>query len=580
MNWPEGWREITLADVIESVQPGFAQRPGEEDEGSTPQIRTHNVTPDGRISLEGIKHVTVADSELLRYRLLPGDVIFNNTNSEEWVGKTGIFEQADGAFVYSNHMTRIRARQDLLLPVFLAMYLHFLWASGYSRSRAKRWVSQAAVGVSTLLKFRIPLPPLPEQQRIVDVLREADTLTQAKLKVAQRFDDLIQARYREKFSRYFSLGGLVDAVRIGDYLESTQYGVSEAMSVSGSHAVLRMNSISTTGWLDFSDLKYTDLTERDAGATELRNGDLLFNRTNSRELVGKCAIWRETAGRFSFASYLIRLRLKSGLRPEFLWATLNSPYGKYRLFNAAKQAVSMANVSPTDLARIRIPLPPPEEQKDFAKFVRSVEIYRKQVVETALSFAKLQPALITEALSGRLTASWREQHRAELVTAIDDRDTVLGAHKPRNEAGATAAAPPKRRTGFARPRRQALIGQLSTFQQEVWNTLRYEWRGIVLADDPSVFEDFCTAPQTAWRLEAFEAGRNEVRRALEQLSAMGLIRKMSLPRDNPATGRAEYLTAFRPLRENDAGGHAEKDTALADADRVARELNRRSQGGR
>ncbi|MFP5485565.1 MAG: hypothetical protein ACLGHV_07870, partial [Gammaproteobacteria bacterium] len=61
MKWPQGWREVFLSDVIESAQPGFAQRPGEEDEGTTPQIRTHNVSPDGRITLEGIKHVMVAD---------------------------------------------------------------------------------------------------------------------------------------------------------------------------------------------------------------------------------------------------------------------------------------------------------------------------------------------------------------------------------------------------------------------------------------------------------------------------------------------------------------------------------------
>jgi len=109
----------------------------------------------------------------------------------------------------------------------------------------------------------------------------------------------------------------------------------------------------------------------------------------------------------------------------------------------------------------------------------------------------------------------------------------------------------------------------------VWNTLRFEWRGAVLADDPTVFEEFCTSPQTAWRLEGFGAGREEVRRALEQLAAMGLTRKMSLPRVDPNTGRTEYLTAFRPLREAGDGSRPEEDTALDDAARLVRELERR-----
>jgi type I restriction enzyme S subunit len=565
---------VLLSDVIESAQPGFAQRPGEEDEGTTPQIRTHNVSPDGRITLDGIKHVTVAEGELERYRLLPGDVVFNNTNSEEWVGKTAVFDLADGVFVYSNHMTRIRVRADLMLPAFLALYLHFLWATGYARNRAKRWVSQAAIDAPTLLKFKLPLPPLPEQQRIVEVLRELDGLTQAKQRVLRGFDELIQARYRSQFGRYFSPQGLLNPARIGEHLESAQYGVSEAMGESGSHAVLRMNSLTASGWLDLSDLKYIDLSVQDAAATELRDGDLLFNRTNSRELVGKCAIWRDTPGAYSFASYLVRLRLKSTLLPEFFWATLNSPYGKYRLFNAAKQAVSMANVSPTDLARISIPLPPLEEQQAFAVFVRELEQQRQRLVASWARWQTLQPALIAEALSGRLTTAWREQNAEALAYAARARDEQLGAPSSQVTVRITVHAPAERRTDLARPRRQALIEQLSSFQHEVWNTLRFEWRGAVLADDPTAFDEFCTSPQTAWQLEGFQAGREEVRRALEQLAAMGLIRKMSLPRANPNTGRIEYLTAFRPLREADDGGRAEEDTALADAQRLARELER------
>jgi type I restriction enzyme, S subunit len=62
MNLPESWTEAQLGQVVIDIQSGFAQRPGEEDAGTVPQIRTHNVSPDGRISLEGIKHVTPSKS--------------------------------------------------------------------------------------------------------------------------------------------------------------------------------------------------------------------------------------------------------------------------------------------------------------------------------------------------------------------------------------------------------------------------------------------------------------------------------------------------------------------------------------
>jgi type I restriction enzyme S subunit len=459
---------------------------------------------------------------------------------------------------------------ELIEPEYL-----YWWSKSFDAARVVPDPSYPAIRLEDLARVKLPLPPLPEQQRIVEVLRAADALRQAKQRVLQGFDEVVQAQYRAQFGRYFTHQGLLNATRIGEHVKSAQYGVSEAMAEAGSHAVLRMNSITSSGWLDLSDLKYADLSSQDAAVTTLQDGDLLFNRTNSRELVGKCAIWRREPGQYSFASYLVRLRLKPTLLPEYLWATLNSPYGKYRLFNVAKQAVSMANVSPTDLARISIPLPPIEEQSLFAAFVREVEWQRGQIIASDTRMQTLQPALITEALSGRLTAAWREQHAQTLAEAARERDARLGAPAPQVTVRITEHAPAERRTDLARPRRHAVIDQLSSFQHEVWNTLRFEWRGAVLADDPAAFEEFCTSPQTAWRLEGFAAGREEVRRALEQLAAMGLIRKMSLPRVNPNTGRTEYLTAFRPLREAEDGSRPEEDTALADAERLARELERR-----
>jgi type I restriction enzyme, S subunit len=572
MRWPERWRNVTLGQIC-SLGSGDSAPQGEEwfSDGGPLFVRTSDVSASTSSAyLTGTRDRLASDAvEKLRLRLWPkGSLLFPKSGASALLNHRVLLAQ--DAYVVS-HLAVITPG-EYILPEYL-----YYWSLAFDAARIIPDSSYPAIRLEDLARVKMSLPPLPEQARIVNILRESDSLLHAKKKVTHRFDDLIQTCYREKFGCYFSLDGLVSSARIGDYLESTQYGVSEAMGESGTHAALRMNSISATGWLDLSDLKYIDLAERDAAATQLRDGDVLFNRTNSRDLVGKCAIWRDVPGRFSFASYLVRLRLKPGLLPEFLWATLNSAYGKYRLLNAAKQAVSMANVSPTDLARIRIPLPPLDEQQAFAKFVREVETQRRHIVDSNTQFAKLKPAMITEAISGRLTAAWREQHAAELDTAARERDAALGPAKPRIQVHVEEHVPPERPTGFDRPRRRALIDELSSFQYEVWNTLRYEWRGAVLADDPKVFEDFCTNPQTIWRLEGFDAGRDEVRRALEQLAAMGLIRKMSMPRDNRATDRVEYLTAFRPLREDETSN---KDTASKDAERVAREIDRRKQEGR
>ena len=96
--------------------------------------------------------------------------------------------------------------------------------------------------------------------------------------------------------------------------------------------------------------------------------------------------------------------------------------------------------------------------------------------------------------------------------------------------------------------------------------MRHEWRGSIIVDDPDLLNDFCTNPQTAWRIEHFNASPNHVRRVLEQLAALGLVAKVSVPRANSLTQETEYLTAFRPLREDE-------NTRLVDADTLRKALS-------
>ncbi|MGE4530862.1 MAG: restriction endonuclease subunit S [Acidithiobacillus sp.] len=552
MKLPDTWIQTIVGAVVEDIQPGFAQKPGEEDDGTTPQIRTHNVTPNGKITLEGIKHITASGKEIARYSLAIGDVVFNNTNSEEWVGKTAVFDQ-EGQFVFSNHMTRLRVNKELVLPDYLAGYLQLLWSMGYTKTRAKRWVSQAGIESDILASFKILLPTPPEQQRIVNVLRQLEVVAKAKKSISDQVDHLIRTAYWEHFGAWFTADGLIDPVRIGDYVADSQYGLSESMGESGTHAVLRMNSITTSGWLDLTDLKYAHLSKKDIKSTELRDGDLLFNRTNSKELVGKCAIWRSVEGEFSFASYLVRLRLKPQMLPEFLWATLNSAYGKYRLLNSAKQAVSMANVSPTDLGRITVPLPPLSLQQKFAEMVRGIEALRAQMLGKIEMYSDLQEIICQQALVGELTAQWREAHTDEIVEAAKARDALLlkngGKVAP---AGAAKVSFKAQADLSVRPARRWLSGELSEFQRQVLEAFKEYCQQSgqpLLVEDPEVFSRFCDDSTVTDRLQPFGLLHgNRIRRALSQLSALGLIAKITLPKQDLESGEMDYLKAFRPLR--------------------------------
>jgi len=128
------------------------------DEG-IPHLRPFSVTPDGRLTLADAPIIPVDAVPANRRELLPGDIVFNNTNSQELVGKSALVETALWA-TFSNHMTRIRVDRRRVEPGFVHRYLNHLHARRYFEARATRWVSQAAFGTAQIKAIEIPLQPL------------------------------------------------------------------------------------------------------------------------------------------------------------------------------------------------------------------------------------------------------------------------------------------------------------------------------------------------------------------------------------------------------------------------------------
>ena len=120
--------------------------------------------------------------------------------------------------------------------------------------------------------------------------------------------------------------------------------------------MLRMNNLQDDGW-DLSDLKYIEMSEEDLERYRLQSGDLLFNRTNSKELVGKCAMFDEP-GDWVFASYLIRVRLDpSKALPRFASDFLATRAGRLQIDRLSRQIIGMTNINAEELKEILIPLP-------------------------------------------------------------------------------------------------------------------------------------------------------------------------------------------------------------------------------
>jgi type I restriction enzyme, S subunit len=244
-----------------------------------------------------------------------------------------------------------------------------------------------------LTDARIPLPPLAEQRRIAEVLDRAEALRVKRRAALAQLDSLPQSLFLDLFGDPVTNPKRWPIRRIGELLESASYGTSEKSGTTGGFPVLRMNNIARTGEMDFTDLKFMDLEASQCDRYLVRTGDLLFNRTNSVDLVGKTGVYRETKP-MAYAGYLIRLRVNKENDPEFLSAFLNSGYSKRMLRGMCKSIIGMANINATEIQAMRIPQPPLPLQGEFARRVTAVEklktAQRASLAELDALFATLQ----------------------------------------------------------------------------------------------------------------------------------------------------------------------------------------------
>lgn len=164
-----GWRTVRLGDVITAADTGFAS--GERASDGIIQVRMQNLDTRGNLLWRDLVRVP-RDGMNERFLLQPGDVLFNNTNSTDLVGKSAEFGGHKEAVTFSNHFTRLRVQADMLDSSYLSRYLNSLWCQRVFAELCRKWIGQSAVKWSQLAELTMPLPTLGEQRQIAARLKE------------------------------------------------------------------------------------------------------------------------------------------------------------------------------------------------------------------------------------------------------------------------------------------------------------------------------------------------------------------------------------------------------------------------
>ena len=265
-------------------------------------------------------------------------------------------------------------------------------------------------------ELQIPFPPLPEQRAIAHVLSKIQAAAQDRAAIAGRARELKRALMAKLFTEGLRRGEPLketemgpmpeswEVAPLGDCLRQAQYGLSVRGEKSGKYPLLRMTN-QQNGVIVPTDLQYVNIDEQEIMKFRLNRRELLFNRTNSIDLVGRTALF-DLEGDYVFASYLIRLAVVDDvLDPRFLNYYLNEESSQARLKGLATRGVSQSNISASRLKTFQVPVPTLDEQRDIARILQVMDAKIAAAERKRAGLEELFRAMLGDLMTGRVRAT-------------------------------------------------------------------------------------------------------------------------------------------------------------------------------
>lgn len=350
-------------------------------------LRSTNFRGDGLFDFGNVALLDVEERQLEGRQLRHGDIVIERSGGgpKQPVGRVALFDPPDDRqYATSNFTTALRViDRNAFAPEYVSLFLHALYLSGATESLQRATTGIRNLEWSVYQSFEIPLLPMEDQKLLVGLLSrsrasalitEAQSVSLAELKRAA-MRTLFTRGLRGEAQRETEIGPMPeswDVASIGDVAMKTQYGLSVRGQPSGTYPILRMNC-QEAGKVHYRNLQFVELDLASFEAFRLNRGDLLFNRTNSIEHVGRMAIVEDERPAV-FASYLVRLAVDDRrCLPRFLNHFMNWPVTQAEIKKLASRAVGQANINASKLRTVRVPLPGLDEQREIVAILDAID---------------------------------------------------------------------------------------------------------------------------------------------------------------------------------------------------------------
>ena len=249
--------------------------------------------------------------------------------------------------------------------------------------------------VPMLKKYKFQLPEMSRQKAIAVKFEKLDQLISLRKQQLAKLDELVKERFVEMFGTFPANPFRWSTGKIQDVVSDVRYGSSRPAVEGGKYPYLRMNNITYSGELDLHDTKRIDIPDSELDKCTVHRGDVLFNRTNSKELVGKTCVYNRDE-LMVLAGFVIRVRVNERIRPEILSAFLNMDFSKRMLIGMCKTAIGQANINAKELQNIDLYIPPIELQDQFVTLKNKIDQQKQAVQQSLEKLELLKKALMQE----------------------------------------------------------------------------------------------------------------------------------------------------------------------------------------
>jgi type I restriction enzyme S subunit len=423
---PRDWGTTNLKDILVRHLSGDW---GEERGAFKVNVlRSTNLTNEGKLDVSdvAVRCLRPEVARLLEPR--KGDLLLERSGGgpDQPVGRIGFVESSLPGYAFSNFIQLLRPNPRKVCARYLGWVLHQINRSGVILRLEQQTTQMRNLHFRDYLTVQLPLPQ-PEEQRavacILDALEVTVERTRGAVDGARRLKrGLIQEFFTKGIGhvRFHSteLGSLPtswEAIPVGKAITEAQYGLSMPMGPKGRFPILRMAAIQH-GDVLLDDLKYVDLPDAVAEQYLLKRGDVLFNRTNSAELVGKVGIYRHDQPAV-FASYLIRLKVNPEVADSYFLGQLLAAHAtQCRIKRYATPGVQQVNINATNVQRVLIPIPTGadglREQRQIADVLEKQDDSIKSMVNTVKLLERLKRGLMQDLLTGSVRVKLSESAKA------------------------------------------------------------------------------------------------------------------------------------------------------------------------